>query len=395
LRKTAVIIAVLLLIITGFCVITGEYYKITDIDSRHYTLHRTTLNKPITPQNPLYPWLETHFDYSIWDHESVNYRFPTGVKNPGKTIEINYGIEETGEGNQNITIVYRFIELGETPEIMEEKTEHVMGPPYSCKWLINIPETAPMKYSLGVIAYDSEGRILDGMVSRITVPKQELVASMHVEPSNIVTEKIAKLVMENHGESNLEFGTIYRYEKYENSKWVSVPSKYFWALPLFRLSPGGIFDSEINVKGLDSGRYRVLKEMDAEGTELEETLVAEFTVDRPKEPCNQIPEYGYRYTWGLSRESIESPDRSMLQLINLGARALYFDSIYALDVKQGEEWVRYYENNTQSQITVKRGETYKLKLGIPDMPPGDYRLIVTFGIEGTTATETLMIMFDR
>jgi hypothetical protein len=161
------------------------------------------------------------------------------------------------------------------------------------------------------------------------------------------------------------------------------------------LPPGESFEDILNVKGLGSGRYRLLKEAEFESTGEEISLIKEFNVDRPDEPEDEIPVYGYRYSLGLSEVSRESPDRPMLEVYNLGARSLFFDSSYVLEHEQEGIWVKVYECEPGKVTEVEMGETFKLKIGESDMPSGDYRVSLSFGIEGTTAKDVIELEFPK
>ena len=393
-KKLIVAITILLITVTAYATITGGYTKIKDVTGEQYHTGRNQNNTPINVRDTDYPWNTKHFDYSIWSNEAQCLGISVGVKKPGATLELEYSITETEVKRQNLTIVCRLVEQGDSQRVLDEYVEEKTGPPFSVKWRTTLPETTPMNYSFGVVVYDSIGRIIDGSVHRITVPSQELVAVMHVDPPTITTEKKAFLVIENLGKTSLTYGNPYLFQKHVNDSWVIVPSNSFWTMPLNILFPKGTHRNNMNIQDWDTGRYRVVKELKAEGTDLEETLYAEFTVTRPPEPTDQIPEYGYRHTYALATSSLESPDRAMLMLDNLGARAIYLDGTYTLDVKEGGEWTPIYVNTTKSLTTIRRGESTHIKFGTPNMPDGDYRLTLTLGIEGTTAKDILRVTFD-
>jgi hypothetical protein len=245
--------------------------------------------------------------------------------------------------------------------------------------------------------YPADSWYDDIKVSTVEAEKQVKAsiqeASMYVEPSEIMDELETRLVIVNHCNDTLLFGTPYTFEKYLNGSWVKVPSEHIWLSVMIILPPGDSFEDTLNVKGLDSGRYRVLKEVEFEGTGEQITLITEFEVDRPDEPEDEIPIFGYRYSLGLSEVSRESPDKPMLEVYNLGTRSLFFDSSYVLEHMQEGKWVKVYEGEPGNVTEVEMGETFTLKIGEPDMSPGDYMVSLSFGIEDTTAKDVIELEF--
>jgi len=395
-RRPLQIITVFLLGVIGASFVVGEYYNLHELSGEvyNYPIRGVATRLPMRPRDQWYPWLETHFDDSIWHYDDLACSISVGVHEPGDDLELNYRISGTYD-KKNLTLVYRLVQLGDPPTILYNKTEQRVGPPFGGSWRVKLPDQYPAEYRFGIVVYDDGGMILDGFVASVTVPPQELSASMRVEPDAATVEEKATLVIDNEGRTRLLFGEMYGFEKLVNGTWKPVPSEFLWILPLHVVSPGGTCSQKMNIVGLDSGTYRVSKDVEAEGTSLKQTLYAQFTVNRPPEDPDESPRWGYRVSWGLAEESVESPDRPMLELVNLGTRRLYMDGSYILDVEEFGTWrpLTMYEPNETHQQTVESGGVYKLIIGEPGLKPGRYRLSIEIGVEGTTARKTLRVDF--
>jgi hypothetical protein len=394
-RKRVFRYTVLLTLIIAFsCFVIGKYYRMEYVVDYFRPIRGVSTTLPRYPKDEWDPWLKPYFDDSVWHYEDLRCWISCSTKKPGAKIGYSYKILGEYE-KQNLTIVSRLIKLGTHPQILENKTEYRYGPPFSCNWEVYLPEDSPAEYRFGLVVYDSEGRILDGSISSITVPVQELRASMRVEPPMVTEETTINLVIENEGSSTLNYGTMYSIEKYVNGTWVHAPNRCVWTAIMLIHEPGVTRSYKMEVEGLDSGNYRVKKEVEAEGTDLEEVLLAGFTVERPFEPdTGEPPRFGFRYTTMFADESMESPDRPMLMVTNLGARKLYFTGYRLIRYEKGEA-VDVYVNDTDSVTEVAWGETFKLKVGEPPLTSGQYELVVEFGVEHTSFRETLRKEFHR
>lgn len=396
-RRPLQIITVFLLGVIGVSFVVGEYSRIHEQYGEVYNnpIRGLSTRLPMRPRDKWYPWLEPYFDESIWHASALTCSVSGGVYKPGERLDFPYGITATHYNRQNLTLHFKLIKLGKEPIVIEEKIEYKVGPPFSSAWIVKLPEEYPVEYRLGVVVYDEVGRIVDGLISPISIPKQELVAILRVEPEMVTVEEKASIVIDNMGWTRLLFGEMYDFEKLVNGTWKPAPSEFIWILPLHVVSPGGSYSQKMNIVGLDSGTYRVLKEVKADGTNLKQTLCAQFTINRPPEDPDEPPRWGYRVSWGLAEESIESPDRPMLELVNLGMRRLYMDGSYTLDVEESGTWkpLIVYEPTETHQQTVESGGFYILIIGEPGLKPARYRLSIEIGVEGTTARKTLHVDF--
>ena len=103
--------------------------------------------------------------------------------------------------------------------------------------------------------------------------------SLSVQPSNVTDEGAIALRIFNPGPWSIEYGLMYHLEKMVNETWTPVEDHTWWAMLLISASAGSAWNQSVNVTGLDSGLYRVSKEIEYDGQR--QVFYAEFTVSRP------------------------------------------------------------------------------------------------------------------
>lgn len=336
-----------------------------------------------------YPWLESDYNQSIWDPQDVKCevqkgRIPQTTKNLKLKLKGNHS-------QQDITILFRLIQLRspDTPKILDEEYRYVYGPPFRELWSVKLPSDYPAEYRIGVVAYDQEGDLIHGQVETISVPNLEIDAELSVDPQVVTTEEKIKLVIENHGQSSLSFGVSYLLEKYENGIWEEEPSQLMWILIGYGLEPSGTHNQKIDVSRLESGSYRVSKQVDAYGRFLEETLIAEFTIERPPEYIFPEPpdRISFDFSWSWSR------DRPVMEIWNMDYRDLYINNTYIIEVLENEKWVHYYTNHSTEIDVVKWGKFWEQRISTPELPVGKYRVFFQIGVEDSQEIKTVIKPF--
>jgi hypothetical protein len=217
---------------------------------------------------------------------------------------------------------------------------------------------------------------------------------LRVSPANVTTEDTVQITTFNPGPSTIRFGDQYTVEKMLHGSWIEVPVQYASLLMVWDELPGHSLSESVNVTGLDSGTYRMSKEIDLNGSK--QRLNAFFSVTRPPESEEVLPHWGLRYLANVAEASTESPDRPMLILGNIGARSLSLDDSYILERAENGVYVPFYIKEASGGASVVEwGGGYNLIISEPSsLPAGSYRLIKTMGVQGTSATKTLVIDFD-
>lgn len=394
-KGLAILISVLLALVISFSVVSGNYltvHNVTATMNDNLTINLTSQKFSI---DSITPWISGDSRINNWSRTQVIYSIPDGVHSPGDEIDCLLRLIARNDP-RNLTLVCCLVKTGKNATIVDSNIVYDFGPPSDISTKFTIPEINPASYIVGVIIYDDNGSILLKQVGWVRVGIQELKASLHVVPDHVTNETEVKLIIKNEGRSRIEYGTYYGVEKLVNGSWVPAPTQVIWVDPLYSIRYNDTHKQEVNIKGCDSGAYRIQKKVEAADTTLSEILVANFTVNRPFEPSlYEKPSFGFRYTWGFSSSSMTYPEGPMLHLTNLGARRLFFVNGYT--VKKLEEGLttKTYEYTFNETTLVKWGETFDLKVGEPNLPKGTYVFSIEFEIEDTLYREKISNRFSR
>ncbi|MDO9573709.1 MAG: hypothetical protein Q7I94_01845 [Candidatus Contubernalis sp.] len=86
--------------------------------------------------------------------------------------------------------------------------------------------------------------------------------------------------MVNHGPTILSFGRPFTVEALKNGVWTELPLEMFFTMELIMLEPGDTFEQTLYLQEFKEhfkeGRYRIIKQVSGEGTDIQEKLSAEF-----------------------------------------------------------------------------------------------------------------------
>ena len=175
---------------------------------------------------------------------------------------------------------------------------------------------------------------------------------LSVQPSNVTDEESFKIKIFNPGPWSVEYGDIYQIEKMVNGSWKPVLTEMYWEMVGVKLGAGGEWSQSVNATGLDSGLYRVSKEIGYDRKK--EQFSAEFNVTRPLESGAVLPHWGLRCDAGIIEESSDSPDHPTLSIDNMGARTIYVDESYTLF--RARSWCSGYngEENYSARFSLGR-----------------------------------------
>lgn len=124
-----------------------------------------------------------------------------------------------------------------------------------------------LSYSLLIITPPSNAAVrnvmTDTLLVPLFVPPNEVNARLAVNSPPEGSHRTA-LTLYNAGPADLQLGYGYDLYRAENENWVPVP--FTQAVPAvgIHIEPGGTFDETITLpRGLESGRYRVVKRFSA------------------------------------------------------------------------------------------------------------------------------------
>ena len=174
-----------------------------------------------------------------------------------------------------------FYSFNEFTEPNGNLTLHVNEPT-----VLNVTLSVPkgQKYGVG-LGYNFKAPLIDiksdygflDSTNNLYEPKPLL----RVQPANVSNQESVTLKVFNPSPWNIEYGLVYNIEKMVNGTWTPVEDHTVWAMVAISMSAGSEWSQNVNTTGLDSGLYRVSKEIDYDGQK--QTLYAIFTVNRPLE----------------------------------------------------------------------------------------------------------------
>jgi hypothetical protein len=244
-------------------------------------------------------------------------------------------------------------------------------------------------YGASLVDIKSEYGVLD---SSNNLYEPEPTLSVH--PANVTDEDSVTIKIFNPGPWNIDYGVEFKVEKMVNGAWKSVAIDNVWTLVLMSAGGGSEWSESVNATGLDSGHYRVSKELEYNGEK--QRFYAEFNVERPAESYNDLPRWGLRVEAVMADATTKFPDTPSLILTNMGARTLYVDGSYELERLESGGWVPiYYKDSSGNTTAVGWGAEYDEAISGPVLSPGDYRLIMRLGVEGTSAVDVISVGFKR
>ncbi|MGD0802653.1 MAG: immunoglobulin-like domain-containing protein [Candidatus Bathyarchaeia archaeon] len=143
------------------------------------------------------------------------------------------------------------------------------------KWLVH---GVGLGYNNGapIVGIKSDYTMIDS-TNNLYEPKPMLRVQLY----NVTDEDSITLKIFNPGPWNIEYGPIYYIEKMVNGSWTPVEDHPIWAMVAISTFVGSEWSQSVNITSLDSGVYRVSKEIEYDGQK--QMFYVEFTVRRPLE----------------------------------------------------------------------------------------------------------------
>jgi hypothetical protein len=145
---------------------------------------------------------------------------------------------------------------------------------------LSVPEGLGHGVGLGynngapIVGIKSDYSVIDS-TNNLYEPKPTL----RVQPSNVTDEDSITLKVFNPCPWNIEYGLMYNIERMVNGTWTPVEDHTIWAMVAISTFAGSEWSQSVNTSSLDSGLYRVSKEIGYDGQK--QMFYAEFTVRRP------------------------------------------------------------------------------------------------------------------
>lgn len=169
-------------------------------------------------------------------------------------------------------------EEGRRLRVIRERTTHVERVRGTVSYLtVRLPREAPAYYALET-HFIRNGRVLDRYVSYVHVPPQRAAVALRLDRRVARSGSSLELTIENRGPTPLEFGVAYRLERWEGRwRWLNRDQVFIQIALVVR--PGERDEQEVTLpKGLEPGRYRIVKSFTAQGADRELEAAARFEV---------------------------------------------------------------------------------------------------------------------
>ena len=206
----------------------------------------------------------------------MDFSISAGYVKPGSQIGVTvYDVRDDFNG-KIILCIYKVSPLGEILVYKSEAAAERL--PGSIKWTIP-PGSEPAKYRL-LLLLAIDGSIVDYMDSVVIVPEQKVEAKMTTDKTVYRVGETIKLTITNLGDTPVGVGRPYEVYYWNGSAWVFSDelTPDIWTLELILLEKGESFTQEISLEKAVPGKYKVVKRVFGEGTDIAVELEVEFEV---------------------------------------------------------------------------------------------------------------------
>lgn len=213
----------------------------------------------------------------------LGYGLTTGTRRPGDDFVVELFAHESDfrlDRDIRIRLIERTDEW-EPAALIVDATVHVDQ--VGSREIIyqgTLPDKLNAVYTLSAEIVSPAGETEDTRAALIRVPAPEINASLQLDQEVYSAEdETAVLTVVNDGPTDLSFGVEYRLEKKVDSTWRIVPLERAFIAIGIMLPPGGQYELSVDISPLDSGEYRVVKTVWADGLDLTAEFAAEFAIE--------------------------------------------------------------------------------------------------------------------
>ncbi len=255
----------------------------------NFTIREADLNKNIFDyDNEDEFWACVEFDGPTekWFNPGpLGYGISTGPVPPGSEVSIYVTPDQKMELDNPLKIKAKLTHRDENWALMEElksstvtvdsvKTYNVLT--------AKLPENQGKYYLLTAEVLGEKGEVLDTLLSKIYVPLQGISAKLTTDREVYGPQDTVIFRLVNYGPTMIHFGRPFTVEAEKNGEWVELPLDMFFTMELIMLKPEESFEQSLNLEDFPEhfkeGRYRIVKQVSGEGTDLQEKLSVEFEV---------------------------------------------------------------------------------------------------------------------
>lgn len=204
----------------------------------------------------------------------IHFGISSGLHLPHDLVEIHL---ENVPLNKPIRI--KFTQRNQDLQILQTFEDKVVkSSTTKVDFTYSLLETENSFYILSAEVLSDGHEVEDALMTGIYVPHQEMNARIAVEQQK---KDIMEMVLENAGPTTLFLGRFYSVERLRDNTWYVVPFNGSLAFTAdgITVEPGDRFKQEIPLAGLEPGTYRVIKEVQAEGTKIKRNLASVFKIE--------------------------------------------------------------------------------------------------------------------
>ncbi|SER80502.1 hypothetical protein SAMN05518684_10448 [Salipaludibacillus aurantiacus] len=213
---------------------------------------------------------------------SLGYGMPAGTMKAGEIFSVELIAHEEDGVTMEREIRVRLTEMEkiEEQEKIVDETVYVESAGSSeIVYSGNLPDNENAGYLLSVEVINDEGEVEDTRLSFMYVPVPEMNASLSTDQETYTeTDEEVKLILENAGPTYLFIGEYYSVEKKVGDTWRKVPLELAFNDIGLYVGIGEEHMDTVDMTELDSGTYRLIKDMYADGIDISAELAAEFTI---------------------------------------------------------------------------------------------------------------------
>lgn len=271
---------------TLFWVVLITACEILDIKSdKHngYSIYPVSIDN-ITNSNKNTEYAAPTGKWFIEGGGSIGFGVSAGTMKPNSEVSVSLLAHPVAEVGLDKEVRFQLTKRDKDNnliEVVKEETILIKTITSEKKYFSTIlPDTGNVHYILSTEILGEDGRVEDTLISSIYVPVQLIYGKLYLDKNLYSSNETLVLKLDNKGPTNLSLGLPYKIEKYKQDKWEQITLDVAFETIGLELKPGQTFEQNIPLNQLkEEGRYRVLKDISAEGTDLANTLIVVFNIE--------------------------------------------------------------------------------------------------------------------
>jgi hypothetical protein len=215
---------------------------------------------------------------------NIGFSISSGTRKPNTEVSVSLLAHPVDEVDLDRNVRFQLTKRDKDNkliEVVEEEKVYIDSIATNKKYFSTIlPDKESIHYMLSAEILGENGQVEDTLVTSIYVPNQVMNGELYLDKDQYTSNDTLTLKLDNNGPTNLSFGLPYKMEIYRKGKWEQVSINIGFDSVGLIIEPGQKFQQNIPLNQLkEPGLYRVLKDIDAEGTDLNSTLTVEFEIE--------------------------------------------------------------------------------------------------------------------